>query len=286
LGNGAEIDLIAAVFLGVVQGLTEFLPISSSAHLILVPWLFGWNPEGLAFDVALHVGTAVAILAYFWRDWVKMAHEAIRGLLQGRPLHNEQARVAWLIAAGSIPAAAAGLGLESAIETYFRSPLVTVWTLILFALLLHYAERRSRQTRSLAGLNMVDALWIGGSQAIALVPGVSRSGITISAAMLRNMDRSSAAQFSFLLSTPVVVGAGMLEALKLWTNAAENASGAAAASGRWDVILIGSLTASVTGFLCIKYFLRYVRTRGFMPFVIYRIIVALCISIYYIKYYI
>ena len=275
-------EIIAAGLLGILQGLTEFLPISSSAHLILVPWIFGWTPEGIAFDVALHVGTAVAVLAYFWRDWLLLITEAIKGILAGDPFGNRHRRLAWYLAAGTVPAVVAGLAFEHAVEEKLRSPLVTVVTLALFGLVLYAAERRSRQTRSIDKFMLADSIWVGLSQAVALIPGVSRSGITISTALFRDADRASAARFSFLLSTPVIVGAGLLEAARLFGGAAPGAE-RGAAGPTWDVLAAGIVAASVTGFLCIRYFLRYLQTRSFLPFVLYRWALAIAVLVFYLQ---
>jgi undecaprenyl-diphosphatase len=280
-------ELFAAALLGVVQGLTEFLPISSSAHLILVPWLLGWAPEGIVFDVSLHVGTAIAILAYFWRDWVGLVTEAIRGILAGKPLANPKRRLAWYLLVGTVPAGIVGLLFEHDVETWLRSPLITVATLAILGGFLYLGERVSRRDRSLEQFTWADAIWIGLSQAVALIPGVSRSGITISTAMLRNAERASAARFSFLLATPVIVGAGMLEGWKFvkTTRVPARAAGALAAAGavNWAVLAIGVSCAAITGFLCIRYFLRYLQTKTFIPFVIYRLVLAAIVLIFYLR---
>jgi undecaprenyl-diphosphatase len=275
-------EIIAAVFLGVLQGLTEFLPVSSSAHLILVPWVLGWKPEGIAFDVSLHVGTAIAVLAYFWKDWLVLVSEAIRGIVTGDPFGNRHRKLAWYLAAGTLPAAIVGLAFEHAVEQKLRSPLVTVVTLTGFGLVLYAAERRSRQNRSMDDFTLVDSLWVGFSQAVALIPGVSRSGITISVGLFRDADRASAARFSFLLSTPVIVGAGLLETARLLGGAAQGA-GQGASAPAWAVLTAGTAAASVTGFLCIRYFLRYLQTRSFLPFVVYRWALAFAVLAFYLR---
>jgi len=272
-------EIAAAAILGIIQGLTEFLPISSSAHLILVPWLLGWDPEGLTFDVALHVGTALAILIYFRTEWIRLGREALRGLVDGRPLGSPQRRLAWYLVLGTVPAAIAGLTLEEVVENQLRSPLVTVVTLAVFGVLLYVADVRGRHSRDLESLGWADALWIGICQAVALVPGVSRSGITITMAMLRGLDRSSSTRFSFLLATPIVVGAGILACYRLLASA----SGPEAVAIRWDVLAAGSIAATIVGMLCIKYFLRYLRTRTFTPFVIYRMVLAFIVLMYYMN---
>jgi undecaprenyl-diphosphatase len=274
-------EILAAAILGIIQGLTEFLPISSSAHLILLPWFLGWKPEGIAFDVALHVGTAIAVLAFFWSDWIRLAHEAIVGIFTGAPFANQHRLLAWYIVVGSIPAAVIGILLEETVESKLRSPLITVFTLVIFGIILLNAERRSKHNRTIDKFTWADSIWIGISQAVALIPGVSRSGITITTAMLRNSDRTSAARFSFLLSTPVIVGAGLLQSWKLVKALRHPVAGAV--DMNWMVLIVGVLTAALTGFLCIRFFLRYLQNKSFAPFVIYRILLAGVVLIYYFK---
>lgn len=275
-------EILAAAILGIVQGLTEFLPISSSAHLILVPWFFGWNPEGLSFDVSLHVGTALSVIAFFWRDWIRLARELIVGLKEGKPLSNPDRRLAWYLVVGTLPALVAGLALEDIVETRLRSPLIIVCTLPVLAVFLFWAERRSRQDRTIENYNWGDALYIGFCQAVALIPGVSRSGITMTAAMMRHSTRTSAARFSFLLSTPVIVGAGILQVFRLYKLMADPVQGMEAV--HWNAMVVGFVCAAVSGFLCIRYFLRYLQTRSFTPFVVYRILLAVVVLACYLKF--
>jgi undecaprenyl-diphosphatase len=273
---------IAAVILGIIQGLTEFLPISSSAHLILVPWFFGWDHEGLTFDVALHLGTAFAVLAYFWKDWCRLVKAFWIGLKFRNPFGSEHGRLAWFILIGTIPAAVIGFLFEDLVETELRSPLITIFTLVAFGALLFWADKKGRKKRNIEEYNWKDCLWIGFSQALALIPGVSRSGITMTTAMFRHSSRTSAARFSFLLSTPIIVGAGILKAWR-WVGALESGE-----TGRlpveWTVLLAGTISAAITGFLCIRYFLRYLRQRSFTPFVVYRFILAGVVLMMYLKY--
>jgi undecaprenyl-diphosphatase len=281
-------EYVAAAILGIVQGLTEFLPVSSSAHLILVPWLLGWTPEGLVFDVAVHIGTSVAVLVYFWRDWVELAQEMLRGLARRDLFGNSKRRLAWFLIAGTLPAMVAGLALEDYIESHLRSPLITVGTLTVFGLLLYYAERKGTQTRGLEDLNWGDSFWIGMSQAVALIPGVSRSGITITAAMLRDVDRPSAARYSFLLSTPIIVGAVILEAWKLiktslYPVATSLPASAPAPALKWGVMAVGIASAAITGFLGIRFLLRYLQSNSVLPFVIYRMILAAVVLAVYLS---
>jgi undecaprenyl-diphosphatase len=274
-------EIFAAAILGIIQGLTEFLPVSSSAHLILAPWFFGWKPEGISFDVSLHLGTAIAILAFFWKDWVRLALEVIAGLKERAPLGNPDRKLAWFLVVGTLPAMIAGLALEKTVEARLRSPLITVFTLTMFGVLLLIAELKSKQNRTTENFTWADSLWIGFSQAIALIPGVSRSGITISTAMLRDISRTSAARFSFLLSTPVIVGAGLLQGLHLIKAMRHPIEGVTVI--QWPVLCVGILAASITGFLCIKFFLRYLQTKSLVPFVIYRFLLAVVVLIYYLK---
>ncbi|MBN2241282.1 MAG: undecaprenyl-diphosphate phosphatase [Acidobacteria bacterium] len=273
-------ELISAAILGTIQGLTEFLPISSSAHLILVPWFTGWEPQGIAFDVAVHVGTAVSVLAFFRKDWIRLAREAVLGLLERRPMGNPDRKLAWFLVVATIPAVIAGLTFENYIENKLRSPLVTVFTLIIFALLLYIADKKGEKRRTITSFTWADSIWIGISQAVALIPGVSRSGITMTTALYRDCDRSSAARFSFLLSTPVIVGAGMLEGFKLIRF--RLTPGLETVEEPWLILLTGVLFAAATGFFCIRYFLRYIRKSSFTPFVVYRIVLALAVLSYYL----
>ncbi len=283
-------ELFAAAILGSIQGLTEFLPVSSSAHLILVPWILGWRPEGIVFDVSLHLGTAVAILAFFWKDWVMLAGEVIRGIVELRPLGNPRRRLAWYLVLGTMPAMIVGLKFEKYVEENFRSPLISVVNLIVFAAFLYLAERLGNRSRRIDELTVADSLWVGMSQALALLPGVSRSGITIGTSMLRDVDREASARFSFLLSTPVIVGAALLQGWHLFeavhtplAYSARHGMAAGTVAVRWDVLALGIASAAITGFFCIRYFLRFIQTRSFMPFVIYRILLAAAVLLLYFK---
>jgi len=262
-----------AIVLGILQGLTEFLPISSSAHLILVPWMLGWKEMGLTFDVALHAGTLLAVVVYFRRDLVEM----VRGFLtwlEGRISRQPQseptqvsARLALAILIGTLPAAlVAGLAGDE-IEYYMRSPLVTVFTLTGFGLLLWLADRRGRHLRSIDRINLVDGFIVGVAQTLALVPGVSRSGVTISAALFLGLKRPDSARFSFLLGTPVIILAALKGAYDVWRQAGEAGFSA-------TPFILGIIVSFLSGFLCIKYFLRFLQNRTYLPFVVYRWLLA------------
>ena len=266
-------DLLQAVVLGIVQGLTEFLPISSSAHLIIVPLLLGWPQPGLAFDMALHLGTLVAVFSYFWRELAAMALALPRGLRAGRPLADPHARLAvWLIA-GSIPAGLAGLLLENAVEQHFytdagleRGLIVIAVAMILLALLLWLAERAAANARDLKDIRLRDALVIGLAQAVALVPGVSRSGSTLTAGLMCGLTRPAAARFSFLLGTPLILLAG----LKQLVDVARSGLSA----GDYLPFAAGFMSSAVVGYLCIAFLLRYLQVRTTAIFVVYRLLLG------------
>jgi undecaprenyl-diphosphatase len=251
---------LQASLLGLVQGLGEFLPISSSGHLIVVPWLLGWPEHGLSFDVALHVGTLLAVLLAFAGDWWRMARAGVRGILGGHPFAEADSRLLWLIALASVPGALAGLLLDKWAETSFRSPLLVASTLAGLGLILWLADRRAGQGAS-REVCLRDALLIGLAQAFAIVPGVSRSGATISMGLFLGHRRDDAARFSFLLATPITFGAALVKARHF------------ASAGDLSLVL-GMATAAVFGLLSIRLLLRYVRTRDYSPFVVYRFALA------------
>jgi undecaprenyl-diphosphatase len=255
-------DYTQVVVLAVVQGLTEFLPISSSAHLILVPVLTDWPDQGLAFDVAVHVGTLAAVVAYFREElWAMLL--AWLGSLRGRM--TPDARLAWGVLLGTVPVGLAGLLLGDFIEAYLRSPLVIAATTLVFGLALGWADRRGRRERDEHALRWSDVLWIGLAQAVALIPGTSRSGITMTAGLLLGLTRQGAARFSFLLSIPVIVLAGGYEAAKL---------ASAPAQAHWGVLGLGALLSGLSAYLCIALFLRMLERVGMWPFVAYRLVLG------------
>jgi undecaprenyl-diphosphatase len=256
-------DTMHTLMLALLQGLTEFLPISSSAHLILVPRLLGWSDQGLAFDVAVHVGTLVAVVAYFRHDIVRLLLAWLDSCIRRRL--TSDARLAWFVLLGTLPAALAGLLLHDVIETWLRSPLVIALATIGFGLLLWAADRHGRQERSETGLQFVDVMWIGLAQAVALIPGTSRSGITMTAGLALGLTRSAAARFSFLLSVPVIILAGGYETLQLLEQAEPVA---------WDTLSLGTVVAAVSAYLCIHFFLRLIELTGMLPFVIYRLLLG------------
>jgi undecaprenyl-diphosphatase len=248
-----------AIFLGIVQGLTEFLPISSSGHLALLEHFFKAPGAGLSFDILLHLGTVAALITYFWSDWRNMA----AALLRPSPYNRLDRRLFFCIVAASIPGAVAGVLLEHQAETVFREPYRIAILLGSIGLLLILAERLARHERPLTNLKLGDAMLIGLSQALAIMPGVSRSGITMTCALFLGFTRETAARFSFLLSTPIIAGAGIWH-LRKWLKATpENLS--------ILVAILGFLAAMVSSYLVIRFLLRFLRRHTFYPFAFYRL---------------
>lgn len=245
--------------MGIVQGLGEFLPISSTAHLVLVPWLFRWQDPGLVFDVALHLGTLLAVLAYFWRDWLGLVQNGLKGV------GTREGKLFWLLVIGTLPGVVAGLLLEHYAETVFRAPLLVGVMLIAMGLVLYVADHFGARTRGIYQAGWGDALLIGFSQAVAIIPGVSRSGATISAGRFLGLEREAATRFSFLLSTPIILGAGVVGLREI---------------GAGDLTLsfwIGVAASAASGFGAIAFLLRFVNTRSFNVFVWYRGITGLLV---------
>lgn len=254
-----------AIVLGVLQGLAEFLPISSSAHLALAPWVFGWQDPGLAFDVALHLGTLVAVLWYFRRDWVALIASALQIARRRRVETPQEWRVVFLIV-GTIPGAVAGLLLEDAAETRLRSPALIAAMLMIMGVVLWAADRYASADKPLNSMRWRDALVIGVSQAFALVPGVSRSGATMSAARVLRFDRQSAAVFSFLLSMPITAAASIVKV-----------PDAIAAGGYSAALITGVLAAALSSWLAIAVLLRYLARHSFGIFAVYRLLLGAAI---------
>jgi undecaprenyl-diphosphatase len=263
-------SILQVIILAVVQGLTEFLPVSSSAHLALAPWLFGWEDPGLAFDIALHLGTLAAVLLYFCRDWLQVIAQGF-GLSYPHDKELSKNRsLLWMLAAASIPIGFFGFLFNKQAETTWRSPYVIGTMLIVVGLLMAIAERVSKQSRDLSHVGFLDSIVIGISQALAIVPGTSRSGITITTGLFRNLDRESAARFSFLLSTPAIA--------------------AAAAKAFYDLIKHGGLTpdvrlqffigmtvSAIVGSVVIGFFLKYLRNHSLKFFIYYRIVFGIIV---------
>lgn len=265
--------LFQGIVLATVQGLTEFLPISSTAHLVLVPWFFGWHDPGLTYDLVLHAGTLFALLAYFARTWWELLGIALRSgthVLVSRPNQGafiggqRNSALLQVLVVATLPAAVAGYVLEVYAETVFRSPVVIAGMLVGVGLLMWVADRRPALTRRVETLGLRDALVIGMAQAVAIIPGTSRAGITIAAALFRNLTRESAAQFSFLLATPIIAGATISEGLEIW------ASGLPTGVSGWD-LLVGFVVSAVAGYAAITFLLRYLQVRTLNVFIAYRL---------------
>ncbi len=256
-------DHLHAIALALLQGFTEFLPISSSAHLILLPRLLGWEDQGLAFDVAVHVGTLSAVVLYFRRELVPMARDWGRSLVTRQ--QTRDSRLAWAVLWGTIPVGLAGLAFKGYIEVELRSELVIAAATIGFGLLLWWADARGRGERDEYHLGWKDILIIGIAQAVALIPGTSRSGATMTAGLMLGLSREGAARFSFLLSIPVIVLAGGLKGLDLIEEAVPV---------DWGAMIIGVVTSAITAYVCIHFFLKLLERIGMLPFVIYRLVLG------------
>lgn len=264
---------IQAIILGLVQGLGEFLPISSSAHLIIVPWLFGWGDQGASFDVALHLGTTLAIISYFFKDWLQIFKgSALYTFKKDTSPENKSHRniLLYLIIA-TIPGAVIGLLLESVIETKFRQPLLIAFNMVLLGTLMGIADKRFSGKKTFSDLGLIDSLVMGFSQSVALVPGVSRSGVTMTTGLFLGMERTTVARFSFLMATPITLGACILKVPHLFSN-----------GGLTGPLIVGIIVSAVTGFLSIKYLLAFIRKYSFRIFVYYRYAFALIILIVFL----
>jgi undecaprenyl-diphosphatase len=254
---------IQAVWLAAVQGFTEFLPISSSAHLILLPRLLGWPDQGLAFDVAVHVGSLIAVLFYFRKDIVPMIRDWAL-TLAGRP-NTEYSKLAWAVVIGTIPLGIGGVLMKVAVGGELRSPLVIASTTIIFGLLLGWADHVGKRDRDEHSLSWKDALMIGGSQILALIPGTSRSGITITTGLMLGLTRTAAARFSFLLSIPAIILPGIL----LGADLAESSDPI-----HWRSFILGAVLSAVFAYICIRLFLTMIQSIGMTVFVVYRLVLG------------
>jgi undecaprenyl-diphosphatase len=271
--------IIQALVMGIVQGLTEFLPVSSSGHLIIVPFLFGWTDPfitSLAFSVMLHIGTLAALLVYFRADWVRLVPAGFATIRDRSFRADPDRRLAWLLVAATIPAAIAGFLLNDAIEEYFRDIGSVVAMLVVGAIVLWFADRWGARTKGVEDVTFPLAFGLGAAQALALIPGISRSGISISAARLAGLDREAAARFSFLMATPITVGAAVFEIRKL-------ATGEAGVSVSLVPLFVGMIAAFVSGMIAIGFLLRYLRTRSLNVFVVYRLILAAVVVVIWLR---
>ncbi len=256
-----QISLLQALILGIVQGATEFVPVSSSGHLVLVPWLLEWPSPGLAFDAILHLGTLLAVVAFFWRDLTQLVVGGILSIKERSVGDDPRRRMAWLIVLGTIPAMVLGFAFEDFFEGMFGAPMWVGILLLVTGALLVVSERWSQRSLELHELSWSGALLVGLGQALAIAPGISRSGATISAGLWRGLRREDAARYSFLLAAPIVFGAGVFKLKDLW--------GTPLTSGSLLPLLVGFLAAAISGFLSIRFLLAYLRERSLYPFAAY-----------------
>jgi undecaprenyl-diphosphatase len=267
--------VIQALVMGLVQGLTEFLPVSSSGHLIIVPWLFGWNDPfitSLAFSVMLHLGTLIALLIYFREDWLRLIPAGLATIRDRSFKDDPDRKLAWLLVAATIPAAIVGALFSDFFETQVRQIGLVALTLVVGGVILWVADHVGKQTKKVEDVTFPLAVGIGAAQTIALIPGISRSGISISAGRFAGLDRESAARFAFLMATPITAGAVLFEARKLVT-------GEAGVAVEVAPLIVGLIASLVSGVIAIRFMLAYVRTRSLDVFVLYRFILAAVVLI-------
>ena len=260
--------IIQTLVFGIIQGIAEFLPISSSAHLVLVPYLFNWQYRGLEFDVALHFGTAIAVIAFFWRDWVKIFHNAFSPKSATDETYPKN--LLWQIVVATIPAAIAGMILSSYIEDCFHSPLLLAINLAVFGLLLWLVDLKAGKEKQTANISFANSLLVGFAQVFALIPGVSRSGITVLAARSLGLPREKAARFSFLIGTPATLGAFLVEFPKIFK------------THLGLEFFLGIIVSAITGYLAIKYLLAYLAKSDFKIFFIYRLLLAVIVILIFL----
>ncbi|WP_185996161.1 undecaprenyl-diphosphate phosphatase [Nocardioides campestrisoli] len=259
-------DLFKAVVLGTIQGLTEFLPISSSAHLRIFPELFGWGDPGAAFTAVIQIGTELAVLIYFRKDIWNIGSSWVRSIFKPEYRGTLETRMGWFIIVGSLPIVVLGIALKDVIERDFRNLWIIATALVVMGVVLGIADRVSRNDRKIKNITLRDALLMGGAQALALIPGVSRSGATISMGRFLGFEREAATRFAFLLAIPAVVGAGLFELKEIPHGA--NSYG-------WGPTILATVVSFVVGYAAIAWLLRYVSTRSYTPFVIYRVVLGL-----------
>jgi undecaprenyl-diphosphatase len=274
-----DLSTVQALVMGLAQGLTEFIPVSSSGHLILVPWLFGWNDpvrdaflDSLAFSVVLHMGTLLALLVYFWRDWVTLIPAGLASIRDRRIGDDPDRRLGWLLIVATIPAVLFGPLLQDTIESHVREAAAVAAMLCVGAAIMWLADRWGTRQREMDSMTFPGALGIGVAQVLALVPGISRSGVSISAGLFLGLNREAAARFSFLMATPVVAGAGVWEARKILT-------GEAGASPELKLIVIGFVVAALSGLLAIRFMLEFLRRQPLTAFIVYRVVAAILVFV-------
>jgi undecaprenyl-diphosphatase len=268
-----ELDIFRITFLAILQGITEFLPVSSSAHLILPKELFGWEDQGLVFDVAVHVGSLIAVVSYLRRDIATLFMAWIRSCI-GKGT-DKDGRIAWFIVLATIPAGVGGLLFNDAVEQYSRSMLLIGFTSIFFGIALYFADKYQGVRKPMDRMDMKTAIVIGFAQLLALIPGTSRSGITLTAGLFCGLDRTAAAKFSFLLAIPIIIASGMFKGLEMIETGT---------SGQWAILFYAIAVSAIVSFTCIHYFLSLITRIGFLPFVIYRVLLGLLLfAIYFVR---
>ncbi|MBA3530838.1 MAG: undecaprenyl-diphosphatase UppP [Ardenticatenales bacterium] len=253
--------LLQAIILGIVQGATEFIPVSSNAHLVLIPWLLGWPPSGMIFDTVIHWGTLLAVVSFFWQELVSIFKNVIRDLVNRTPLASAESRLGWMLVVATLPAVILGLLFEEIIEGILSEPVWVAASLMVTGLILWVSESIGNRTRPVGALTFTDALMIGLAQAVALVPGISRSGSTIGAGLARGLERPAAARFSFLMMVPIVFGAGLL---KLF-----DAIEVGMSEEGMMMVFAGLIAAAISGYLCVTLLLRYLATQSVRSFAVY-----------------
>lgn len=264
-------QIFHAFILGLIQGITEFLPISSSGHLILIPWFFNWSDPGLAFDVFLHLGTLLAVIAYFFKDWWAIFKAGMASIIERRIGFDRHRLLFWLLVVATVPAVLAGLLLEKHVEGAFRAPLLIAVTLAGVGFLIYWIDGHYPSLRGIDELRMKDAIAIGLAQACAIIPGVSRSGSTMAMGRLRGMNREAAARFSFLMSIPITLGACLFESRKL-----SSPELSAVPSG---YLITGFLSSLIAGLASIHFLLQYLKNSDFRVFAWYRLVLAAVIIV-------
>ena len=261
-------DNLQIIILAIVQGLTEFLPISSSAHLVLVPQMLNWPDQGLVFDVAVHIGSLLAVLYYFRHEVKRMSLSWARSLVGGEA--DQDSLLAWWVIIGTVPAVLVGFLLQGPIEEKLRTPWIVAAGSIIFGLLLWYADASGRRTRYEFQLNLKDVLIIGGFQTLALIPGISRSGITITLGLFLGLTRKAAARFSFLLAIPLILASGVMQGVRMVVEVSPIG---------WGDLLLGAALSAISAGLCIHFFLRLIDRVGMLPFVVYRVLLGVAILV-------
>lgn len=264
-------DTIQSVILGIIQSITEFLPISSTAHLVIIPWLFSWQDDGLPFNVALHIGSLIAIIAYFRDEWILVIKDFCKGLLKTSFKDNPQGKVGLFLLIGTIPAVISGLTFESYASGILRKPIFIAISLSLFGIFLFMADKHSKNTKKMHDIDFIDCLYFGIAQAFAIIPGVSRSGVTITGGLLRNFKRDEAAKFSFLLAAPLIFCAAVLQSRHLEMSTVLSTP-----------FITGIVSSAITAFIVIKLLLSFLRKQSYTVFVIYRLLLAAFIALIYL----